>query len=173
MGIFASSMNGPLIRPNDMSNHAGRKLKCGSAEMLGDEGCEEKSAQYRFVRDFISRRRAQTVYQDFLSSTKNSSMGRLYAVHCLPCSLCLVLERGLEVSQRVQRVIVYMMCFADDFTSIVGGENSIQDAGEVVGVFDEKCVQLSLKVNYKKTNSMKVLTAIPNDRLIIQNNSIT
>ena len=66
-----------------------------------------------------------------------------------------------------------MMCFADGFTSIVGGENSIQDAREVLGDFDEKCVQLSLKVNYKKTNAMKVLTAIPNDRLIIQTNSIS
>ena len=42
-----------------------------------------------------------------------------------------------------------------------------------MGVFDEKCVQLSLRVNYKKTNAMKVLTAIPNDRLIIQTNSIS
>ena len=86
-----------------------------------------------------------------------------------------MLVRGLEVSQRVQRVIVYnyMMCFADGFTSIVDGENSIQDAGEVVGIFDEKCLQPSLKVNYEKTNTMKVLTAIPNDRLVIQTNSIS
>ena len=75
----------------------------------------------------------------------------------------------------MQGVIVYnyMMCFADGFTSIVDGENSIQDAGEVVGIFDEKCLQPSLKVNYEKTNTMKVLTAIPNDRLIIQTNSIS
>ena len=86
-----------------------------------------------------------------------------------------MLERGLEVSQRVQGVIVYnyMMCFADGFTSIVDGENSIQDAGEVVGIFDEKCLQPSLKVNYEKTNTMKVLISIPNDRLIIQTNSIS
>ena len=84
-----------------------------------------------------------------------------------------MLVRGLEVSQRVQRVIVYnyMMCFADGFTSIVDGENSIQDAGEVVGIFDEKCLQPSLK--REKTNTMKFLPTILNDRLIIQTNSIS
>lgn len=41
------------------------------------------------------------------------------------------------------------------------------------GGYDEKCVQLSLEVNYKKTKAMKVETDIPNDNLINQTNSIS
>ena len=41
------------------------------------------------------------------------------------------------------------------------------------GGYDEKCVQLSLEVNYKKTKGMKVEAAIPNDNLINQTNGIS
>ena len=98
----------------------------GHVEMPGEKRREVKSAQV-WAGLHMQEASADTVPgfplfdQELVNVTPLGS-------ELSPLLSNLVLERGLEVPQRVQCVIVYTVCFADDLTIIVDDESSIQDA---------------------------------------------
>ena len=93
----------------------------GRVEMLGEEGREKKSAEV-FAGHHMQEASADTAPGFPLFDPVNETpLG--CALSSLPFNL--VMERGLEVPQRLQRKIVHMVCLVDKLIIIDGEEDPI------------------------------------------------
>ena len=91
--------------------------------MLGEEGCEKKSAEV-FAGHHMQEASADTAPGFPLFDKEPANETPLgCALFSLPCNL--VMERGLKVPQRLQRKIVHMVCLVDKLIIIDGEEDPI------------------------------------------------
>ena len=123
----------------------------------------------KWVKDFLQQRKARTQYQGHLSSVAEFQQRTPMGSALSPLLFNLVMERLLEVPHGDN---VHLVSFADDLTIVVIGETCVEDARQLLTIIDDKCCELGLKINYKKTNSMKIKSNHSTHQLKIQNKGV-
>ena len=123
----------------------------------------------KWVKDFLSHRKSHTTYQGHSSSVVEFQQGTPMGSSLSPLLFNLVMERLLDYPHGPN---IHAICFADDLTIIAIGENSIDEATATLQVLENRCAELGLKINYKKSKAIKTKGPTPNRKMKIQNRPI-
>ena len=102
----------------------------------------------KWVNDFMSHRKSRTSYQGHLSATMEFQQGTPMGSLLSPLLFNLLMERLLDFPHGPN---VFIVSFADDLTIITIGDNSIEDARTTLVIIGDRCAELGLKINHKKT----------------------
>ena len=136
-------------------------------ESLAKKGI--KGRLLKWVKDFLSNRKARTTYQGHISSLQQFEQGTPQGSALSPLLFNLAMERLLEVPRGAK---VHMVAYADDLTIVVVGDDSMDEVKRVLKAIDEQCSLLGFKINYEKSNAMKIRAKIPAMQLTVQNRVI-
>ena len=119
--------------------------------LLSKKGIKGRLLQW--VKDFLQGRTSQVLLHGHLSNSRAFENGTPQGSSLSPLLFNLVMEEVLTIPHNAD---TYLCSFADDLTIVIVGRTAMEDARQALRLMEDKCEELGLKINVKKTEAIQI-----------------